>query len=57
MAEIFGRKWEGLPTYVQLPFNSKDEDVYNENVDVIQMVPPEEFIKTQKQKSAESDLE
>ena len=32
-------------------------DVYNENVDVIQMVSPEKFIITQKQESAESDLE
>ena len=32
-------------------------DAYNENVDVIQMVYPEEFIITQKQESAESDLE
>ena len=32
-------------------------DVYNENVDVIQMVSPEEFIKTQKHESAESNLE
>ena len=37
--------------------NTISGDVYNENVDVIQMVPPEEFIKTQKQESAESDLE
>ena len=32
-------------------------DAYNENVDAIQMVSPEEFIITQKQESAESDLE
>ena len=31
-------------------------DVYNENIDVIQMVSPEEFIKTQEQESVESDL-
>ena len=32
-------------------------DIYNEDVDVIQMVSPEKFIITQKQESAESDLE
>ena len=32
-------------------------DVYNENVDVIQMVSLEKFIITQKQESAESDLD
>ena len=32
-------------------------DIHNENVDIIQVVPPEEFIKTQKQETAKADLE